>query len=139
MPDTKPRAEDQLAAGKILRIVPQGESMLPLIRPGRDTVYIRSVEPGELRKGGGVLCRGVGRMRILRRVSRICADGVCPVGDNQLYAEGPFGPEALLGRMETLERDGKRLDAQAFPLRLYGRWRLIRRKLILGIKKVLRV
>ena len=139
MPETKPRAEEQLAAGKLLRVVPQGDSMLPLIRPGRDTVYIRSVEPGELHKGDIVLCRSAGQILILHRVSRIRPDGVCTVGDNQLYAEGPFGPGALLGRMETLERDGKRLDAQALPLRLYGRWRLIRRKLILGIKKVLRV
>ena len=131
--------EEILARDGRLVYTSVGSSMLPLIRPGRDTVYIRSVSPGELRKGDVVLCRSAGQMLILHRVSRIRPDGVCTVGDNQLYAEGPFGPEALLGRMETLERDGKRLDAQALPLRLYGRWRLLRRKLILGIKKLLRI
>ena len=131
--------EEILARDGRLVYTSVGSSMLPLIRPGRDTVYIRSVSPGELRKGDVVLCRSAGQMLILHRVSRIRPDGVCTVGDNQLYAEGPFGPEALLGRMETLERDGKRLDAQALPLRLYGRWRLARRKLILGIKKLLRI
>ena len=129
MSDQKPTAEEALATGKMLHINPQGNSMLPLIREGRDSVYIRKASLAEVRKGDVVLCRDENSRLVLHRLCKKTPTGFYMVGDHQLISAGPYEERQLLGKMVAMERNGKYIDCSRFSMRLYSRLWLARRRM----------
>ncbi len=98
-----------------LRFRAQGRSMAPFVRDG-DVLTIEKIPPADLRvgdialfrsRGGSVLahrvCRSVGGSDRARWTTR---------GDALFVQDPSFGPDSLLGRVATVERDGstRRLD-----------------------------
>ena len=138
MNQRKPTAEEALAAGKTIHINPEGISMLPLIKAGRDSVYINSITFEEAKKGDIVLYRNEHHILVLHRLVKKTPTAFYTVGDNQLISAGPFNREALLGKMTGMERKGKYLDSRQSSLRLYGKLWMIRRRLLLIARAVVR-
>lgn len=101
-----------LAAGKTVEIMPQGNSMYPLLIPGRDRVvlapFIRQRE--KVRRGDVLLFRREQSILVLHRVCRVGKDGVYFVGDNQREVEGPIAPHQIVGRAVGFVRNGRRLS-----------------------------
>ena len=83
-----------------------GCSMLPFIRPYRDRVMIRAVEPHELREGDIVLFPGkyLGGDYCLHRLYKIDNQRVQTFGDGNLYPDHWRTIENILGKAEVIER-----------------------------------
>lgn len=134
----KPTAEEALAAGKILHINPEGISMLPLIKAGRDSVYINSITFEEVKIGDIVLYRNEHHILVLHRLIKKTPTAFYTVGDNQLLSAGPYNRDALLGKMIGMERKDKYLDSRQPSMRLYGTLWMIRRRLLLIVRAAVR-
>lgn len=134
----KPTAEEALAAGKTLHINPEGISMLPLIKAGRDSVYIDSISFENAKKGDIVLYRNESHLLVLHRLVKKTPTEFYTVGDNQLISAGPYNRETLLGKMIGMERKGKYLDSRQPSMRLYGKLWMVRRRLLLIVRAVVK-
>lgn len=133
----KPTAEEALDSGSILHIKPQGNSMLPLIKEGRDSVYIKKVSFEQVKKGEIVLYRNEHHLLVLHRICKKTPTAFYTVGDNQLLSAGPYPREALLGKITAMERKGYIKFGQK-PLYVYGKLWLLRRTLLLVIRKLIK-
>ena len=134
----KPTAEEALCAGKTLHIKPEGISMLPLVKAGRDSVYITSIAFEEAKRGDIVLYRNEHHLLVLHRLVKKTPTAFYTVGDNQLISAGPYNKEALIGKMIGMERKGKYLDSEQLSMRLYGKLWMIRRRLLLIVRGIVR-
>ena len=134
----KPIAEEALAAGKTLHINPEGISMLPLIKAGRDSVYIDSITFENAKKGDIVLYRNEHHLLVLHRLVKKTPTAFYTVGDNQLISAGPYNKRALLGKMIGMERKGKYLDSRQPSMHLYGKLWMIRRRLLLIVRGIVK-
>ena len=120
-----PLIREQLAAGQTVTFFPHGVSMLPLIREGRDSVTL-SAPPKRLKKYDVALFQRANGQYILHRVVR-CGETYTFVGDNQVHLEKNVQQEQIIAICTAFSRDGKRISAQAFGLRLYAvLWGLLR-------------
>lgn len=134
----KRSAEEALSAGKTLRINPEGTSMLPLIKAGRDSIYINGVFFEDVKKGDIILYRDEYHRLILHRLVKKTPTAFYTVGDNQLVAAGPYKKEALLGKMVGMNRKGKFLDSRQTSMRLYSSIWMVRRRLLLIARTIVR-
>jgi len=101
-----------------------GVSMMPLLREGRDVMVIRKRSPERLNYLDAVLyirphVQGRGHY-VLHRILRVMPDDYWIVGDN--CASGEYVPEnCVLGVLTTIVRNGKPMDFDSWPYRLYLR------------------
>lgn len=131
---SKPSAEEALASGATLHIKPEGNSMLPLIKAGRDSVYIQKVSFEDIKKGDVVLYRNEHHLLVLHRVCKKTPTVFYTVGDHQLLSAGPYDRNRLLGKMVAMERKGKYKDCARTSMRMYSRLWLLRRVFLLAVR-----
>lgn len=102
-----------LAQGRRVRFRAEGGSMHPTIRDG-DALMLTPIQPIELRIGDIVLARQAGRPvahRIVRLTKRNdCAVRVVLRGDALLSCDLPIAPDAIVGRVFAVEREGTQID-----------------------------
>ena len=102
-----------LAQGRRVRFRAQGGSMHPTIRDG-DALMLTPIQRTELRIGDIVLARQAGRpvahriVRLTKRYDRVVR--VILRGDALLSCDLPMTPDAIVGRVFAVERDGRRID-----------------------------
>ena len=96
-----PLIREELSAGKSVRFSPRGVSMLPMLRPGVDTVTI-SPPPEKL-------VIGVGE-------TYIC------LGDNQFGKEYGVRHDQIIGLVTEFTRGKKKISVTAWQYRLYCRF-----------------
>lgn len=101
-----------LAKGQTVEIYPQGNSMYPLVIPGRDRVVLAPFvrQRDRIRRGDVLLFRRENSILVLHRVCRVTQEGVYFVGDNQRVVEGPIAPSQILGRSVGFVRRGHRIS-----------------------------
>ena len=102
-----PEYEALLREGAELPLVVSGESMLPFLRPGRDTVFLRRPD-APLQRGDIAFYRRFDGSYILHRVCRAEPGKYWFLGDAQTRVEGPL-PERCVFAYVTAVRRGKRL------------------------------
>ena len=102
-----PEYEKLLREGAELPLVISGESMLPFLRPGRDTVYLKAAQ-SPLRRGDLAFYRRLDGSYILHRVWRAEPGKYWFLGDAQTRVEGPL-PAQLVFAYVTAVRRGERL------------------------------
>ena len=102
-----PEYEALLREGAELPLVVSGESMLPFLRPGRDTVFLRRPD-APLQRGDIAFYRRFDGSYILHRVCRAEPGKYWFLGDAQTRVEGPL-PERCVFAHVTAVRRGKRL------------------------------
>lgn len=128
-----------LASGGEFQIAPEGTSMLPLIRPGRDTVIlVRPHHP--LSAGAIILYQRSSGAWVLHRILAVTEAGYTLCGDNQTAVEPGIRPDQVVGLVRTILREGKPLKEQQLRWQLYRiAWRhLPLRRILLGIHRRLR-
>ncbi|MGI6270300.1 MAG: S24/S26 family peptidase [Candidatus Howiella sp.] len=100
-----PVMAEMLRAGREVTFLPEGESMLPLLPPGRCKVVLtRPITPP--RKHDILFYRRENGVFLLHRVVSVEEDGCIMCGDNQYYLETGLKPENIIGRMKGFYRDG---------------------------------
>ncbi len=114
MEKEKKDLEALLASGQTVEIYPQGNSMYPLVIPGRDRVVLAPFvrQRDRIRRGDVLLFRRKNSILVLHRVCRVTQEGVYFVGDNQRVVEGPIAPSQIIGRGVGFVRNGYRISIQ---------------------------
>lgn len=106
-----------LDSGGEFRIYPQGTSMLPLLREGRDSVSLAKPE-GRLRRGDIAFYQRENGAYILHRVIR-AESSYTMCGDNQLTLEKNVTDEHIIGVVSKIYRDDKLLSRKNLLYRCY--------------------
>ena len=102
-----PQIVETIGSGGEFLLYPRGESMLPLIRPARDGVYLVRAEK-TARNDIFLYRRENGRFVLHRFVRREKSGSLTFRGDNQREAETGVPEDALIARVSAVLRDGKR-------------------------------
>ncbi len=113
-------AADLLKMGKQVRFRATGSSMHPLVRDG-DTLLIAPCQPFSIRPGEILLCAGAQQCVVVHRVIRCKGSRnnrqFLIQGDQVLWPDGWIDASRIYGRLEEIERDGKRFNTTG-PFRL---------------------
>lgn len=121
-----PEYEALLREGAELPLVVSGESMLPFLRPGRDTVYLRQPD-GALRAGDIAFFRRANGAYILHRVVRAEAGNYWFLGDAQIRVEGPLPASCVIARVTAVRRDERLIRPDCLFWRFFsGPWQWVR-------------
>jgi hypothetical protein len=122
--------------GSATRLLVNGTSMLPLLRPG-DAVWLEAIDPALLRPGDLIAIRQQDVL-LTHRLIAVAPSRWQTKGDNNRLADPPVGAEAIQGRIVMLER-GRRLiflNGGGWPLaqRLLGRIGRLRDRLARAVR-----
>lgn len=89
-----------------ITIHPQGTSMFPLLKEGRDCVVIAPFENHTPHVNDIILYRRDNGLLVLHRLCKSKKDGYYFVGDNQTELEGPLCRKQLLAYVIQINRSG---------------------------------
>lgn len=113
---------DLLKMGKQVRFRAAGSSMHPLVRDG-DTLLVAPCQPSSIRLGDILLCVGAHQCVVVHRVIRRkgSRSGVQFLlqGDQAPHSDGWIEQANVYGRLEEIDRGGKRIAATG-PFRFLG-------------------
>lgn len=96
-----------------------GASMMPLLRHMRDGVII--VPPRCVRVGDIVLFDRLTGRYALHRVIFKGKNGFVMAGDNQWHLEWDLPYSQVVGVVDAIDRDGRRISCNGFFIKLYAR------------------
>ena len=121
-----PEYESLLREGAELPLVVSGESMLPFLRPGRDTVFLKRPE-GALQEGDIAFFRRATGDYILHRVVRTDENRCWFLGDAQTRVEGPLPVSCVIARVTAVRRGGRLIRPDSLFWQFFsGPWRRLR-------------
>lgn len=96
-----------------------GDSMLPLIRQGRDLLVIKP-KTGRLKKYDIPLYRRDSGQYVLHRILKVRPDDYVICGDNRWSREYGITDSHIVGVLTAIIRDGKEIPMTDWRLRLYA-------------------
>lgn len=96
-----------------------GDSMLPLIRQGRDLLVIKP-KTGRLKKYDIPLYRRDSGQYVLHRILKVRPDDYVICGDNRWSREYGITDRHIVGVLTAIIRDGKEIPMTDWRLRLYA-------------------
>ena len=114
--DTAPLLEtyrELLQSVNTLPLLVSGNSMVPFLVHGRDTVYLTRVNY-PLKVGDMVLYQRDNGEYILHRICRLEGELFCLVGDAQTVLEHGIRREQIFARVEWVQRKGKQQKPGCF-------------------------
>ena len=117
--DLMPLIRERLAAGQTVSFFPNGVSMLPMLRQGRDSVEL-SPAPERLKKYDLPLYQRDNGQYVLHRVVAVGKDYTC-VGDNQFLLEPGVERRQVIALVTAFTRDGKRIEVTDLRYQIYCR------------------
>ena len=125
------RMEQLLEEGKLVKLTPQGSSMLPFIRGDVDSVILQ--KPNGYRVGDIVMVKYQGRY-VLHRIIRVEGDTVVTMGDGVVDVKEVVDKSSVMATVtEIVKANGRHLKPSRGRL-----WRLllpVRRYLLKGMRK----
>lgn len=114
-----PLIEEVLARGGEFELHPRGQSMLPAIREGRDTVMLAQATP-PYGRGDLLLYRRTSGAFVLHRVVRVERDGTLSMrGDNQFAVERGIREEQVIAAVKRYYRAGREIRTDSLRSRFY--------------------
>ena len=114
-----PIIEEQLASGKEVCFSPNGVSMLPMLVPERDSVFLKAA-PDALKKYDLPLYRRENGQFVLHRVVRVLKNGTYVMcGDNQFSREDGVKNSQIIGVVTRFVRDGREISCKNLRYRIY--------------------
>ena len=117
--DLMPLIEEKLASGSEVLFSPNGDSMLPTLKAGRDSLVLVS-PPQRLKKYDVALYKRENGQYVIHRV--ISARGNYTfIGDAQLVYERGIKHEQIIALCVAYVRDGKRIGFDSFGARSHAR------------------
>ena len=122
--DLYPVMREVFDRGGTFSVRPRGTSMLPLLRPGEDTVTL-APPPEQIQKNDILLFRRKSGAFVLHRVYRVEGDTFTMVGDNQVYLEKGVTKEAVVAIARGRTRGGKYLPFTDPALARYAKRRML--------------
>ena len=112
--------EDALRSGATVRFRAEGASMYPTIRDG-DIVIVSAVSARNIVRGDVLLCRHDKRVLAHRVVAVTTCDGALFFelrGDAKGSSDAPVGASAVVGRVISVERNGRLIGLRGPAARL---------------------
>ena len=116
---SKSTFEEEIQRSGYLIYRNEGDSMLPLIRQGRDLVLISRKPEGRLNKYDVPLYRRDSGQYVLHRILRVRRDNYVLCGDNRWQRETGISDRHIIGVLTAVIRDGKRLPVTDRRYRMY--------------------
>ena len=114
-----PLIQERLAAGKRVKFMPKGVSMMPMLRQGIDSVVLSPV-PKKLKKYDLPLYRRKNGQFVLHRVVKVGQTYTC-IGDNQFIYEPGLEHAQMVGVVTSFYRGKKEVPVTALSYRIYCR------------------
>lgn len=111
-----PLFEEVLSRGESIQFKPKGESMLPLLRPGKDSVVIGPL-PSQLKKYDVILYRRKTDHYVLHRINSVEDTYLC-LGDNQFQYERVTADQ-VIGIMTAFCRGTRVYKVNDYRYRFY--------------------
>lgn len=114
--------KEKLSLGGSITFTPNGTSMLPMLRDGKDVVTLRKPE-GKLKKYDVPLYKRDNGGYVLHRIVGFDPDGnyiMC--GDNQFALEYGITDKHIIAIMTSFKRKGKSYTTDSFSYKLYVRF-----------------
>ena len=96
-----------------------GDSMLPLIRQGRDLIEISRKPEGRLKKYDVPLYKRDSGQYVLHRILKVRKDDYVLCGDNRWQRETGISDTHIIGVLTAVIRDGKKISLTDWRYRLY--------------------
>ncbi|MBP3313657.1 MAG: S24/S26 family peptidase [Oscillospiraceae bacterium] len=115
--DLMPIIQEQLDRGDLVRLIPQGTSMLPMIHPGEDTVILRRAD-ATIRKYDIVLYRRKDGKYVLHRIVRV-GETYTALGDNCVMLEKGIQHEQILAVVFRCYHGDKEIPMHGPKYRIY--------------------
>ncbi len=110
--------EQQLEENGVLIFTNVGDSMMPLLRQGRDILIIRKTT-GRLKKYDVPLFKRDTGEYVLHRILKVRPNDYVTCGDNRFQSEGGITDRHILGVLTGVIRDGKEISVTDWRYRLY--------------------
>ena len=139
-----PVFRERLSAGQSVRFMPQGTSMLPMLRQGIDSVVISPL-PERLKKYDIPLYQRENGQYVLHRIVEAGETYTC-IGDNQFITEQGVKKEQFIAVVSAFTRNGREYSVDSFFYQMYCRfWHFSRfprrciRALYLRIKRLFKL
>lgn len=96
-----------------------GDSMMPLLREGRDLMVIERRPEGRCKKYDAVLYKRPNGKYVMHRILKVRREDYVICGDNQFVREFGVPDSWILGVLTAVIRDGKRIPVTDRKYRLY--------------------
>lgn len=118
-----PFVSELLEGKQLVRFTVTGNSMMPFLRHGRDSVELERVAFETLKVGDIVLILIQTGEYVLHRIVRINTEFLYMVGDAHTFLEGPYYPNQVIGVVSGFWRNGRRIacDNKIYTV-LYRLW-----------------
>lgn len=114
-----PIMEEKLKAGGEVTFGPHGQSMLPLVREGKDLVTLSAKEKAKV--GDVVFYRRPDGNFVLHRIVGEENGDFVLCGDNQTLLEKGVSKDWIIAVMTSVTRGGKEVLCKSFGYRFYAR------------------
>ena len=125
----EPLIRETLEKGGIFPILPNGQSMLPFLRPGADEVFLSPL-PEKIVSGDIILYKRVDGTFVLHRVMEVKDSLYTFCGDGQIIFEKDIKKDQMIAFVAEVVKDGKKIDLTSDKKYLAYKKRLV------AIKKV---
>ena len=134
--DFWPVMKEQLDNGRTVQFKPNGNSMLPLLRPGVDTVVLKK-PPEKLKRYDVPLYMRADGSFVLHRVVKEKDNRYIMCGDNQWRLEYNICPEQILAVMQGFFRKDKYISCDNILYKVYyvSRTTALRIRVCAGVMK----
>lgn len=109
--DLLPEVANMLSEGNLVTIKAKGNSMLPFIKGGRDSVILEKKDIPAV--GDIVLAEIAPKKFLLHRIIRIADDSITLMGDGNLSANEKCRTENICGHAIGIIHAGKRIDCNS--------------------------
>lgn len=115
--DAFPVIEEKLKMGGEVAFKPNGTSMLPMLRPGKDSVIIKKED--KILKNDVVLYKRENGQFVLHRIVGKRKDGYVMRGDNQWFFEKGVSKQMVIGKMVAFTRNNRRIGCKNIVYIMY--------------------
>lgn len=115
-----PVMKEQLNNGKTVSFVPKGNSMLPMLRNGTDTVFLKKTDNKLHLSDVAFYYRRETKSYVIHRVVGFQKDGsYIMLGDNNIAKEYNILPEDIIAVMTAFYRNGKMYEVTDLRYKAY--------------------
>ena len=112
--------KDAISAGGRICLVVTGSSMTPFLKHGRDMVYLRAFEEGDIKRGRILLFQRQDQSLVLHRIRKRLRDGKLLMnGDAQAWCE-TISSDQVVAMVSSVERKGKHISCNHILFRLWN-------------------
>jgi len=112
--------ESELEKNGKLLYTNAGDSMLPLIKQGRDVLIITKKPEGRLKKYDIPLYKRDSGQYVLHRILKVRQEDYVICGDNRWFREYGITDRHIIGVLTGMVRDGKEISLSSAKYRLYA-------------------